>query len=49
VGSREIPGYEPSDEGWTISLGPFMQPPPEPEEQRTDDVDEHDVDEHPAS
>jgi hypothetical protein len=47
VPTKEVKGRS-KDEGWGVVVGRFMQPPPEPkaEEQHTDDVEEHDADEH---
>jgi hypothetical protein len=52
MGSKEIENYEPSDERWSIVIGPFIRPRPEPEEQHVADEDQHDeivvADEDPA-
>jgi hypothetical protein len=38
-GSTEIENYEPSDEGWGIVIGPFMQKPePKQADEREEDA-----------
>jgi hypothetical protein len=37
-GTREIPNYEPPDEGWSIVIGPFMRKP-EPKQKPEPDAE----------